>query len=107
MDATDGRFAYLCVPLAIANQHGWELLAPFDIAAWWDGGKARESVRIVCHDAPPEKHSLAYWVKKKPRLRRGEVAPMTCNRVSQRDIAQHPFATSAPLTIDRLLTGPG
>lgn len=26
MDATDDRFAYRCLPLNIANQHGWWLL---------------------------------------------------------------------------------
>ncbi|MEA9787719.1 DUF6065 family protein [Xanthomonas campestris pv. raphani] len=26
MDATDQRYAYRCLPLAIANAHGWELL---------------------------------------------------------------------------------
>jgi Family of unknown function (DUF6065) len=26
MDATDQRFAYRCLPLNIANAHGWEIL---------------------------------------------------------------------------------
>lgn len=60
MDATLGRFAYLCVPLAIANQHGWEMLAPYAISAWWDGGGAKASVRVLCHDVPPGKRHIAY-----------------------------------------------
>jgi Family of unknown function (DUF6065) len=59
MDATADRHAYLCVPLAIANQFGWEVLAPYAISAWWDGGTARESVRVVCHDVPPGKRYIA------------------------------------------------
>lgn len=37
MDATPERFAYRCLPLNIANQHGWEILCPYDFTAEWNG----------------------------------------------------------------------
>ena len=33
MDATTESFAYRCLPLAIANSHGWEMLSPCGFAA--------------------------------------------------------------------------
>jgi hypothetical protein len=52
MDATPDRFAYRCLPLNIANQHGWEVLCPVDVTATWDGGMGKEAIRIV--SAGPE-----------------------------------------------------
>jgi hypothetical protein len=46
MDATDQRFAYRCLPLNIANTHGWELLCPSGFSARWDGLWAKEAIRI-------------------------------------------------------------
>lgn len=46
MDASDQRFAYRCLPLNIANAHGWELLCPSGFSARWDGLKAKESISI-------------------------------------------------------------
>jgi len=37
MDASPEKFAYRCLPLNIANQHGWEVLCPGDVTASWDG----------------------------------------------------------------------
>jgi hypothetical protein len=46
MDATDQRFAYRCLPLNIANAHGWELLCPSGFSARWDGLNHKETIRI-------------------------------------------------------------
>ncbi len=46
MDATPESFAYRCLPLTIANAHGWELLSPCAFAAIWDGGSGTEAVTI-------------------------------------------------------------
>lgn len=46
MDATPESFAYRCLPLSIANAHGWELAAPCAVEAWWDGGAGTEAVKI-------------------------------------------------------------
>jgi Family of unknown function (DUF6065) len=46
MDASDQRFAYRCLPLAIANTHGWEILCPSAFAAYWNGGSRIEAIQI-------------------------------------------------------------
>jgi hypothetical protein len=46
MDQSVDRFAYRCLPLAIANAHGWEILAPCGFEARWNGGPAKEAVEI-------------------------------------------------------------
>jgi len=46
MDATRMRFAYRCLPLLIANQHGWWILNNHKFKAVWDGTEGQESVRI-------------------------------------------------------------
>lgn len=46
MDQTPQGFAYRCLPLNIANAHGWELLCPARITAVWDGGVAPKSVSV-------------------------------------------------------------
>ena len=50
MDATPEAFAYRCLPLNIANAHGWEILTPFGFEAYWRGGAAPGDV-IVRPDA--------------------------------------------------------
>ena len=46
MDATPESFAYRCLPLNIANAHGWEILSPCSFDAIWDGGSGAEAVTI-------------------------------------------------------------
>ena len=46
MDATDQRFAYRCLPLNIANAHGWEILCPAGFTARWNGGTAKDAVSV-------------------------------------------------------------
>ena len=46
MDATGHRFAYRCLPLVIANRHGWLLLSPCRIRAVWNGADAFDSVAV-------------------------------------------------------------
>jgi len=53
MDATGGRFAYRCLPLNIANAHGWELLSPVGFAAGWTGGAGPEAVVIQVDGGEP------------------------------------------------------
>jgi hypothetical protein len=57
MDASDQRFAYRCLPLAIANAHGWEVLNPAAFHAHWRGGAAPGDVKIEYKDpAAPQGH---------------------------------------------------
>jgi hypothetical protein len=60
MDRTPNRFAYRCLPLSIANAHGWEILIDAEFSAYWDGTADIHGVRILgAHGgpAPPIVHS--------------------------------------------------
>ncbi|MBM3490822.1 MAG: hypothetical protein FJX68_10280 [Alphaproteobacteria bacterium] len=46
MDATPEGFANRCLPLTIANQHGWEILNPRGFEARWDGGAAQTAITL-------------------------------------------------------------
>lgn len=50
MDETPGSYAYRCLPLTIANSHGWEMRTPIGFEAEWDGGAALDSVRVFVDD---------------------------------------------------------
>jgi hypothetical protein len=52
MDSTPESYAYRCLPLSIANTHGWEILSPCAFSAVWDGGPAASSVQIDLSQAP-------------------------------------------------------
>lgn len=47
MDDTQDRFAYRCLPLAIANQVGWEVLCPVSFSARWNGKSGLDAIRIL------------------------------------------------------------
>ncbi len=46
MDETPEKFAYRCLPLNIANAHGWEICSPVDVEAIWNGGGRVTDVTI-------------------------------------------------------------
>jgi hypothetical protein len=46
MDQTPESFAYRCLPLNIANAHGWEILSPYGFTAEWNGGAGVDAVTI-------------------------------------------------------------
>ncbi len=46
MDATPDSFAYRCLPLNIANAHGWEVLSPIAFEATWNGGAAQQDIEL-------------------------------------------------------------
>jgi Family of unknown function (DUF6065) len=46
MDQTKHSFAYRCLPLNIANAHGWEILTPIAFDAMWLGGSDKSDVVI-------------------------------------------------------------
>ena len=46
MEPTPEADAYRCLPLNVANSHGWEVLSPCSFAAMWDGGPAASSLHI-------------------------------------------------------------
>ena len=47
MEASPERFAYRCLPLAIANSSGWEVLSPCGFSARWNGGPLPSDVEIL------------------------------------------------------------
>lgn len=55
MDATNERYAYRCLPLAIANSHGWELLSPCAFEAKWDGGIHMDCVEVRADPGTPDR----------------------------------------------------
>jgi len=51
MDRTGERFAYRCLPLAIANAHGWEILCPTGFVAGWHGGDGLDAISFIPDEA--------------------------------------------------------
>jgi hypothetical protein len=43
--------AYKCLPLLLANQWGWQILCPTDVAVTWDGSPSPDGVHV---DAAPQ-----------------------------------------------------
>lgn len=50
MDETPESSAYRCLPLALANQHGWEVFTPAGFTARWNGGELVEDVAVTFDD---------------------------------------------------------
>lgn len=61
MDATDQRFAYRCLPLNIANSHGWEILCPAAISAVWDGRPDIDAVQVETRPAGAAPPAISHF----------------------------------------------
>jgi hypothetical protein len=46
MSATRDSFAYRCLPLDIANTHGWELLCPARFSVTWSGEPDQHAIQL-------------------------------------------------------------
>jgi hypothetical protein len=57
MDATPESYAYRCLPLQIANAHGWEVLSPCGFKARWTGGVNADAVEIVLDEGADPAHA--------------------------------------------------
>jgi hypothetical protein len=57
MDETPHAFAYRCLPLNIANAHGWEVLSPCGFEAMWTGGTGTDAVVLRLDDNAPTDHA--------------------------------------------------
>jgi hypothetical protein len=53
MDATPEAFAYRCLPLNIANAHGWEVLSPCGFDAIWNGEAGVDAITIRPESGSP------------------------------------------------------
>lgn len=62
MDDTPEAFAYRCLPLAIANAHGWEIGAAVGASARWNGGTGTDAVEIrLDPGAPPHRGPVSLF----------------------------------------------
>ncbi len=52
IDALPERFGYRCLPLAIANQVGWEILNPAPFTARWNGKPGLDAIQIKFDGEP-------------------------------------------------------
>jgi len=52
MSRTHERFAYRCLPLNIANQHGWFILNTHKLRCVWNGQDDKHAVTIICKSGP-------------------------------------------------------
>jgi hypothetical protein len=59
MDETGFRFAYHCLPMTLANQSGWHVLAPHGAIAEWNGGKEPGDLVVKAVGSPQMTHSVS------------------------------------------------
>jgi len=52
MDKSIHKFAYRCLPLNIANRHGWEILSPSSITCAWNGSPKLDAIMIRTDEGP-------------------------------------------------------
>jgi hypothetical protein len=60
MEETPQRYATRCLPLNIANAHGWEVLTPAPFEAWWNGRPEKEAITITS-DAPEHQLPISHF----------------------------------------------
>jgi len=61
MEAFPARHPYRCLPLTIANSHGWELLVPGAFEVEWNGGPLVSDLRIRTLDSFPDDPCFAHF----------------------------------------------
>ncbi|MBL8556279.1 MAG: hypothetical protein JNL41_18540 [Phenylobacterium sp.] len=59
MDNFTARHPYRCLPLAMANTSGWELLCPMSFTAEWNGGPMQGDITLRADSPNPDFHKLA------------------------------------------------
>jgi hypothetical protein len=60
MDNAHVRHPYRCLPLVIANQHGWVMRSPATFRAYWYGGPDRNDVEIQ-FEGQPHTHIVSHF----------------------------------------------
>jgi hypothetical protein len=60
MDRFPDRHAYRCLPLSIANTHGWEILSPARFEVRWTGGPDAADVTYTAGDDYPHLDDLVH-----------------------------------------------
>lgn len=51
LEQTPMKYGYRCLPLTIANAHGWEILCPIGFTVEWNGDSGKEAVCVEMDDA--------------------------------------------------------
>jgi hypothetical protein len=59
MDDFSDRHAYRCLPLSIANAHGWDILCPIAVAVDWNGGRRTEDLTVRALQAVPDGRTVS------------------------------------------------
>ncbi|HZQ63390.1 MAG TPA: DUF6065 family protein [Casimicrobiaceae bacterium] len=59
MDEIPEGHAYRCLPLSIANAHGWEIGSPCDFEVAWNGGPQANALLVRAIDGFPNLHHYA------------------------------------------------
>lgn len=57
MDHTQSKYAYRCLPLTIANQHGWAVYLNGPVSFVWNGGNELADVKVI-NDTVHNTHSV-------------------------------------------------
>jgi Family of unknown function (DUF6065) len=50
MNETPSSYAYRCLPLSIANAHGWEVRCPLTFEAEWNGSSGQDDIQVTFED---------------------------------------------------------
>src|SRR5436853_42262 len=61
MDDFSDRHAYRCLPLSIANAHGWEVLCPIPIEIEWNGGPEIADLTVRALKVLPGSQELPHF----------------------------------------------
>jgi len=59
MDETAGGFAYHCLPMTLANQSGWFVLAPHAAVVEWNGGNLVTDLKVTIPGKPEMVHAVS------------------------------------------------
>ncbi|MBL8696910.1 MAG: 2OG-Fe(II) oxygenase [Alphaproteobacteria bacterium] len=63
MDAYSNRHPYRCLPLSIANSHGWLVLMPIPIEVEWTGLTSMESLTVRALKPMPDGRPLEHFAR--------------------------------------------
>ncbi len=61
MDESPDKYAYRCLPLAIANTHGWEILSTETFQAKWRGGTGKNDILFATQDGKPPRSATSHF----------------------------------------------
>ncbi|MGA7261220.1 MAG: DUF6065 family protein [Stellaceae bacterium] len=63
MDNFPDRHAYRCLPLSIANGHGWDILCPVALAIDWNGGPRTQDLTVRPLQTMPDERPVSAFCR--------------------------------------------